>query len=277
MMSGTVPFAIALLAAAALPGLLRAAEPVPIERALGTWRGFSVCTGTRAHCSDDRVRYHITRAAEAGQPPLLLTAEALAGGSWDTTFVIPMHYDAARGQLSEEPREIVTGVPVEWRFRIAGDRLEGALVDLTDSALIRVSEAARDTAIVTMPENPETVFAPIAFLVGGEWRSPQERFFSRTYEWGDGRVAVHFRQNLASGFFAYDPVNRVLVEWRWLTPYVCTRREFTQADAVGFTIAGDSSRTIVRHTGPDSFTEINHSRDTLSKAGTAMTYSRVRP
>lgn len=267
------PFAIAALAVA-VSCRPAEAESIPLERVLGTWRGVSVCTGTRPACKDERVRYHIARAPD-GPWEVIQTAEKLVGASWDTMGVLEMKYDATRGTLM---RELQTrNGKLLWRLRVVGDRMEGTLVSLPDSALDRVVEVARDTAAVAIPEDPDIAFAPLEFLIGGEWRSPQEQFFSRTYEWRNDRVAMHFRRNLATGFFAYDPVNRKLVEWQWLTPNVRTRREFTSADAIGFTVADESSRTTVRHTGPDSFTEINHSPGTLSKAATSVSYSRERP
>jgi hypothetical protein len=243
------------------------AAPTPLQDFLGVWVGSSTCLDAGGTCKDEQVTLRIAKA-DTGAWAVVVTAEKLVGEQSDTMGVIEMNRDPATGALV---RELATGRgPILFRFESRGERLEGTLHTLPDSALGRIFDVTR------VPGGPppakgglaatRAAVAPLAFLEG-PWRTERTlpggaaRHEIRSYRWGNDRLALHYdvvagqgdaEEESERGFVTLDRMSGKLVQWSATPSGRRTRGEVLHADSTRFEVREEGKWSVVRRAGPDA-------------------------
>ena len=105
------------------------------EAILGEWRGTSLCTDRQLApaCNDEQV--HLIFFQGPDVHVMHLDARKLVGAAYETMFEIDLTYASASDAWVHafEAR----GRKGRWSFRVAGDALDGALVDQATGSPIR--------------------------------------------------------------------------------------------------------------------------------------------
>jgi hypothetical protein len=101
---------------------------------LATWKGESTCVGNRPACKNEVVVYRFE--AVAGKPDMLLQlADKIINGKRVAMGKLEFRYDESKRELScEFTRGQTQGL---WQFKVTGESMEGTLVLLPDSELVR--------------------------------------------------------------------------------------------------------------------------------------------
>jgi hypothetical protein len=100
----------------------------------GTWKGESICVGTRPACKNEVVVYRFE--AVAGKPgAVLLLADKIIDGERVPMGKLEFRYDDSKGELSGE--FTVGQTHGLWQFRVRGESMGGTLELLPDRELVR--------------------------------------------------------------------------------------------------------------------------------------------
>jgi len=133
-----MPILFALASQAAFAGDLAQGD------VLGTWVGASTCVNLTIapNCKDETIRYSFSIGKNTAEP-VHLVAEKIVGERYQVMYEIDLAFDAT-GKVWRHDFQSAQGAS-RWVYRIAGNRLDGEVLQLATRLPMRKVVATRST------------------------------------------------------------------------------------------------------------------------------------
>lgn len=112
------------------------------SKLVGNWTGESICVGDNPSCHDEKVIYHISKAASGEAGKFTIAADKIVNGKPELMGVLDFKYDEGKGTLVGEFQNArYHGV---WEYTVKGNVMEGTLSLLPGKTIVRRAKLKKD-------------------------------------------------------------------------------------------------------------------------------------